>query len=213
MSLSALKLATQDEMEHSTGKHELPDLPYAMDALEPAMSKETLEYHYGKHHASYVKKLNGFIGEDPVAENSIEDIILNAPEGAVFNNAAQVWNHTFFWNCMSPEGGGAPEGPLAEAVDKTFGSFDQFKEKFKSAAASHFGSGWVWLVKSNDGKLQVISTPNAQNPMREGATPLLTCDVWEHAFYIDYRNDKGKYVDNFWSVVDWDFVAKNFKEG
>lgn len=212
MSLAALKISTQDEMEHATGKHELPDLPYAMDALEPAMSKETLEYHYGKHHAAYVNKLNAAIGDSPFADQCIEDIINKAPEGPVFNNAAQVWNHTFFWNCLSPDGGGEPQGELAKAIDKAFGSFDKFKETFKSQAAGHFGSGWVWLIKSGDGELQVISTPNAQNPMRTGDTPLLTCDVWEHAFYIDYRNDKGKYVDNFWSIVDWEFVAKNFEE-
>lgn len=213
MSLAAQKIALQDEMGHSTGKHELPDLPYAMDALEPAMSRETLEYHYGKHHAAYVKKLNALIGDSAFSDSCIEDIIKQAPEGPLFNNAAQVWNHTFFWNCMSPDGGGEPGGALASAIEKHFGSYTAFKQTFKEQTAAQFGSGWGWLVKSSDGGLRIVTTSNAGNPMRSNDTPLLTCDLWEHAFYIDYRNEKGEYVDNFWSLVDWEFVAKNLEAG
>lgn len=213
MSLAAQKIATLDEMEHSTGRHELPDLPYALDALEPAMSRETLEYHHGKHHAAYVKKLNALIGDSPFADSCIEDIIKQASEGPLFNNAAQVWNHTFFWNCMSPDGGGEPQGSQGSAIEARFGSFTAFKQAFKDQAAAQFGSGWGWLISSGDGELRIVTTSNADNPMRSGATPLLTCDLWEHAFYIDYRNEKGDYVDNFWSLVDWEFVAKNFEQG
>ncbi len=188
---------------------ELPKLPYPMDALEPHISQETLEYHYGKHHAAYVNKLNGLIKGTEFEKKSLDDIILKS-SGGIFNNAAQVWNHTFYWNCMSPEGGGEPYDALAAAIDKNFGSYEKFKDQFISAANNHFGSGWAWLVKTKDGKLEVVSTSNAGNPMTDHKKPLLTCDVWEHAYYIDTRNDRPKYVNNFWQLVNWDFVVKNF---
>ncbi len=187
---------------------ELPPLPYDMNALEPHISAETLEYHYGKHHQTYVNNLNNLTAGKPEAEKSLEELI-KTTSGGLFNNAAQVWNHTFYWNCLSPNGGGAPAGALAEAIDKAFGSFDQFKEQFSTAAATNFGSGWTWLVKKADGSLAIVNTSNAANPMTEGDTPLLTCDVWEHAYYIDYRNARPKYVEAFWNLVNWDFVAAN----
>ncbi len=189
--------------------HELPPLPYAQDALEPHISAETLEYHYGKHHQTYVTNLNKLIEGTEFADASLEDIILKA-EGGLFNNAAQVWNHTFYWNCMAPNAGGAPSGELAAAIDSTFGSFDEFKQKFATACATNFGSGWTWLVKNKDGSLEIVNTSNAGTPLTAGQTPLLTCDVWEHAYYIDYRNARPKYVEHFWNLVNWDFVAKNF---
>ena len=189
--------------------HELPALPFALDALEPHISKETLEYHYGKHHAAYVKNLNNLIADTEFADLSLEDIIMRA-EGGVFNNAAQVWNHTFYWHSLSPNGGGAPEGELAAAIDSTFGSFDDFKTQFTQAGMKRFGSGWAWLVKTADGGLEIMSTGNAGNPLTDGKTPLLTCDVWEHAYYIDTRNDRGQYISNFWQLANWDFVANNF---
>ena len=188
--------------------HELPALPYAQDALEPHISAETLEYHYGKHHQTYVTNLNNLIKGTEFENASLEDIIMKA-EGGLFNNAAQVWNHTFYWNGMSPNGGGEPAGALAEAINATFDSFADFKQKFATACATNFGSGWTWLVKNSEGKLEIVNTSNAANPMTDGKTPMLTCDVWEHAYYIDYRNARPKYVENFWNLVNWDFVAKN----
>lgn len=188
---------------------ELPELPYALNALEPYISQETLEYHYGKHHQAYVNKLNALVPGTKFEGMPLEEIIMKS-EGGIFNNAAQVWNHTFYWHCMSPQGGGVPYNALAEAIDKTFGSFDKFKEEFTNAALTQFGSGWAWLVKNKHGKLGVLQTLNAGNPMTEHKTPLLTCDVWEHAYYIDTRNDRPKYVSNFWNLVNWDFVVKNF---
>jgi len=211
MSLAAEKLNTLDELEHATGQHELPPLPYAMDALEPVISRETLEYHYDKHHAGYVKKLNAALANSEHKNMSIEDIILQLPAGNIFNNAAQVWNHTFYWDCMSPDGGDNPRGELAEAIDRTFGSFDKFKKEFTTRAAARFGSGWAWLVKGDKGEIDIVTTPNADNPMRMGYTPLLTCDVWEHAYYIDYRHDRPGYLEAFWKVVDWEFVARNYQ--
>ncbi|WP_040953557.1 superoxide dismutase [Coxiella burnetii] len=189
---------------------ELPDLPYKLNALEPHISQETLEYHHGKHHRAYVNKLNKLIEGTPFEKEPLEEIIRKA-DGGIFNNAAQHWNHTFYWHCMSPDGGGDPSGELASAIDKTFGSLEKFKALFTDSANNHFGSGWAWLVKDNNGKLEVLSTVNARNPMTEGKKPLMTCDVWEHAYYIDTRNDRPKYVNNFWQVVNWDFVMKNFK--
>lgn len=186
----------------------LPELPYSMDALGPHISAETLEYHYGKHHKSYVDKLNAAIEGTPHAEKSLEEIVKSS-EGGLFNNAAQVWNHTFYWNCLAPNGGGEPTGKVAEAINDAFGSYANFKEKFTEAATSQFGSGWAWLVKNSSGKLEITKTPNAETPLTEGATPLLTCDVWEHAYYVDYRNARPKYVDAFWNLVNWDFVEKN----
>jgi Fe-Mn family superoxide dismutase len=188
--------------------HRLPELPYAKNALEPYMSAETLEYHYGKHHQTYVDNLNKLIAGTEFENLSLEDIIKRS-SGGLFNNAAQVWNHTFFWNCLSPNGGGAPSGKLAEAIDKAFGSFEQFRERFTQTALTTFGSGWAWLVKNADGSLDIVSTSNAGTPMTDGRQALLTCDVWEHAYYIDYRNARAKFLENFWNIVNWDFVAKN----
>lgn len=189
---------------------ELPPLPYPMDALAPHISRETLEYHYGKHHQAYVNKLNTLVPGTEFDGKTLEDIILKA-DGGIFNNAAQIWNHTFYWNSMDPQGGGDPCDALAAAIDDAFGSVAAFKEKFTNAALTQFGSGWAWLVKNNAGQLDIVSTSNAGNPLRDGLTPLLTCDVWEHAYYIDTRNDRGKYVNNFWSLVNWDFAAANLK--
>jgi len=189
--------------------HELPPLPYAKNALEPHISAETLEYHYGKHHQTYVTNLNNLIGGTEFENLSLEDII-GKSSGGIFNNAAQVWNHTFYWNSLKPNGGGEPGGALAEAIGKAFGSFDKFKEEFTKCAVGTFGSGWAWLVKNADGSLAIVSTGNAGCPLTAGQTPLLTCDVWEHAYYIDYRNARAKYVEGFWNLVNWDFVAKNF---
>jgi len=189
--------------------HKLPDLPYAMDDLEPHISRETLEYHYGKHHNAYVVNLNGMLEGTELAGASLEDVIRKA-SGPVFNNAAQVWNHTFYWHCLSPNGGGKPAGELAAAIDKTFGSFDAFKTEFADKAVKLFGSGWAWLVKKADGSLAIVQTSNADTPVRGDDKALLTCDVWEHAYYIDYRNARPGYVDAFWKLVNWDFVASNF---
>ncbi len=189
--------------------HELPALPYEMNALEPVISAETLEYHYGKHHNAYVTNLNNLIPGTEFENMSLEDIIMKS-SGGVFNNAAQVWNHSFYWNCLSPNGGGAPGGELGQAIDSTFGSFDAFKEAFSKSAVGNFGSGWTWLVKNADGSIEIFNTSNAGNPMTEGKTPLLTIDVWEHAYYIDYRNARPKYLEEIWKLINWDFVAGNF---
>jgi Fe-Mn family superoxide dismutase len=189
-------------------EHKLPDLPYSNDALEPVISKETIEYHYGKHHQTYVTNLNKLIVGTEFENLPLEEIIKKS-SGGIFNNAAQVFNHTFYWNCLAPQAGGEPTGKLAEAINEAFGSFAQFKEKFSATAVGTFGSGWAWLVKNAAGKLEIISTSNAGTPMTEGKTALLTCDVWEHAYYIDYRNARAGYVDKFWNLVNWDFVASN----
>ncbi len=188
--------------------HTLPALPYALDALAPHISKETLEFHHGKHHQTYVTNLNNLIPGTEFADLSLEDIVKKS-SGGIFNNAAQVWNHTFYWNCLSPKGGGQPSGKVAGAINQTFGSFDKFKEEFTKTAVTTFGSGWAWLVKNADGSLALVSTSNAGTPMTAGQTALLTCDVWEHAYYIDYRNVRPKYVEAFWNLVNWDFVTKN----
>lgn len=190
---------------------ELPELPYAMDALTPHISKETLEYHYGKHHQAYVNKLNGMIPGTEYENMTLEDIILKS-DGGVFNNAAQIWNHTFYWHSMSPNGGGEPNGHLAEMINDAFGSVDTFKEKFTEAGMTQFGSGWAWLVKNNKGLLEIIKTANAGNPLTDNKTPLLTCDVWEHAYYIDTRNDRGQYISNFWNLVNWKFAEQCLSE-
>lgn len=191
-------------------EHKLPELPYSKDALAPHISVETIEYHYAKHHQAYITNLNKLIVGTEYENLSLEEIVKKAPAGGIFNNAAQVWNHTFYWNCLSPKGGGEPTGKLAEAIKKQFGSFAEFKEKFSNTAITTFGSGWAWLVKNSDGSLALASTSNAGCPLTEGKTPLLTCDVWEHAYYIDYRNLRPKYVEIFWNLVNWDFVSKNF---
>lgn len=188
----------------------LPALPYSLDALAPHISKETLEYHYGKHHQAYVNNLNKLIPGTAFENLSLEDIIKKA-SGGIFNNAAQIWNHTFYWHCMSPNGGGEPVGKLADLINKSFGSFAAFKEQFTQAAATTFGSGWAWLVQDKDGALKITSTSNAGTPMTEGQQALLTCDVWEHAYYIDYRNARPDYINAFWSVINWDFVAANLR--
>jgi len=188
---------------------ELPALPYAQHALEPHISKETLECHYDKHHNTYVVKLNGLINGTADADKSLEDIIKSSA-GGVFNNAAQIWNHTFYWNSLSPDSGGLPEGSLAVAIDETVGSFAKFREAFSDAAAAHFGSGWAWLTRTDDGSLEIVTTSNAENPLADNKQPLLTCDVWEHAYYIDYRNARPKYIDAFWNIVNWKFVTDNF---
>lgn len=189
--------------------HNLPALPYASNALEPIISEKTIGFHYGKHHQTYVNKLNELIEGSEFENSSLEEIIMKS-DGLIFNNGAQVWNHTFYWNCLSPDGGGEPEGKLMDAISKTFGSFDNFKKEFAKAAATQFGSGWAWLVKNKEGKLEITKTPNAENPMREGKTPLLTCDVWEHAYYLDYQNRRPDYVTEFWKIVDWKKVAEKF---
>jgi Fe-Mn family superoxide dismutase len=191
-------------------KHELPPLPYPVDALQPHISKETLEFHHGKHHRAYVTKLNELIVGTEFESASLEDIVRRS-SGPIFNNAAQVWNHTFFWNCLSPKGGGEPSGAVAEQIRTAFGSFEEFKTKFSAAAVGQFGSGWGWLVKGADGKLAVKSTSNADTPLKTGETALLTCDVWEHAYYIDYRNVRADFVAAFWKLVNWEFVAKNLQ--
>jgi len=190
-------------------EHKLPELPYAMDALAPHISKETLEYHYGRHHKAYVDNLNKLIPGTQFEKSSLEDIIRTST-GGIFNNAAQVWNHTFYWHCLSPKGG-EPSGALADALKKAFGSVDEFKQKFAQTAVTTFGSGWGWLVKNGSGALEIVSTSNAGCPLTDGKKPLLTCDVWEHAYYIDYRNARPKYVETFWKIVNWDFVARNFQ--
>ncbi len=188
-------------------EHTLPPLPYPKEALAPNISAETLEYHYGKHHAAYVANLNTLIKGTEFENMSLEDIVKKS-SGGIFNNAAQTWNHTFYWNSLSPNGGGEPSGPLADAINKSFGSFAAFKEKFTNTAVTTFGSGWAWLVKGPDGTLTVESTSNAMTPLKDGRQALLTCDVWEHAYYIDYRNARPAYVDAFWKIVDWKGVEK-----
>ena len=185
---------------------ELPALPWARDALAPHISAETIDYHYGKHHQAYVTNLNKQIEGTEFADLPLEDIIRKA-SGGMFNNAAQVWNHTFYWNCLKPNGGGEPSGRLADAINKAFGGFAQFKEQFSKTAIGTFGSGWAWLVQRPDGALALASTPNAATPLTGEDTPLLTCDVWEHAYYIDYRNARPKYVEAFWNLVNWEFAA------
>lgn len=184
----------------------LPQLPYAMDALEPYISRRTLEYHYGKHHNAYVTNLNNLVPGTEFENKPLEDIIRSA-SGGIFNNGAQVWNHTFYWNCMKPQGGGDPTGALKEAIEKDFGSLAEFKEKFSKAAATLFGSGWAWLVKKDDGSLEIVQESNAGNPLREGMTPLMTCDVWEHAYYLDKQNARPDYIADFWKLIDWDAIA------
>jgi Fe-Mn family superoxide dismutase len=188
---------------------ELPALPYAKNALAPHISEETLEYHYGKHHQTYVTNLNNLVAGTDNENKSLEDIIKSA-SGGLFNNAAQVWNHTFYWHCLSPNGGGEPGGALADAISKKWGSYATFKDEFSKSAAGNFGSGWTWLVKNSDGSIDIANTSNAGTPLTDGKTPVLTCDVWEHAYYIDYRNARPKYVEAFWNLVNWEYAAKQF---
>lgn len=190
-------------------KHQLPNLPWQKNALAPSISEETIDFHYGKHHKAYVDKLNALIVGTEFEEASLEDIIRRAT-GPIFNNGAQVWNHTFFWNSLTPRKHEA-QGMLLDAIDQSFGSLTSMKEKFEAAATGQFGSGWAWLVLDQNGKLAVESTPNAENPLKRGKTPLLTCDVWEHAYYIDYRNERAKFVAAFWHLCNWDFALQNLE--
>jgi Fe-Mn family superoxide dismutase len=189
--------------------HELPPLPFAPDALEPVISAETIDYHYGKHHRAYVNNLNSLVPGTEFENASLKEIVLNS-KGVIFNNAAQVWNHSFYWNGLSPDGGGEPQGVLAVAIEAAFGSFGEFREEFIKSAVGNFGSGWTWLVKNSDGSLEIVNTSNAENPMRDDKTPLLTVDVWEHAYYVDYRNARPKYLAEIWALINWDFVEANF---
>lgn len=188
--------------------HTLPELPYAKSALAPYISAETLDYHYGKHHQTYVTNLNNLIPGTEFEKMTLEEIVMKS-SGGIFNNAAQVWNHTFYWHSLSPQGGGAPTGALGDAINKTFGSFEEFKKTFTQTALTTFGSGWAWLVKNKDGSLAIVSTSNAACPLTAGQKPLLTCDVWEHAYYVDYRNARANYIAAFWNLVNWDFAARN----
>ena len=188
---------------------ELPPLPYAKDALAPQISEETLEFHHGKHHKTYLDKLNDLLPATEFEGKSLEDII-GTSTGNIFNNAAQAWNHTFYWNCLSPNGGGEPAGELADVINETFGSFENFKEEFTATSVGIFGSGWSWLVKKADGSLEITSTADAGNPMTDGETPILICDVWEHAYYIDYRNSKAAYLKAFFELINWDFIYDQY---
>ena len=188
---------------------ELPALPYEKNALEPHISSETLDFHYGKHHNTYVQKLNGLVEGTDLEGKSLEDIIKTS-SGGVFNNAAQIWNHTFYWNSLSPNGGGEPTGAVADAINAAFGSFEDFKAKFNDMAVNNFGSSWTWLVKKAAGSLDIVNTSNAGTPITEGLTPLITVDLWEHAYYIDYRNVRPDYLKGFWALVNWDFANENF---
>lgn len=188
---------------------ELPALPYAKNRLVPHISEETLEYHYGKHHQTYVTNLNNLVPGTEFEGMSLEEIIMKS-SGGIFNNAAQVWNHTFYWNCLAPNAGGQPSGALADAINATFGSFEKFKEDFTKCAVTTFGSGWAWLVQNADGSLALVSTSNAGCPLTAGQKPLLTCDVWEHAYYIDFRNARPAYLEAFWALVNWEFAESNF---
>jgi Fe-Mn family superoxide dismutase len=186
---------------------QLPELPYSRDALAPRISSETIDFHYGKHHQAYVDNLNKLTADTEWESKTLEEIVRGST-GGIFNNAAQVWNHSFYWQCLSPDGGGTPHGELANAIDVAFGDFATFRDRFSAAAATHFGSGWAWLVRGADGDLEIVTTANAGNPLRDAATPLLTCDVWEHAYYIDYRNARPAYIEAFWDLVNWEFVVE-----
>jgi superoxide dismutase, Fe-Mn family len=186
-----------------------PPLPYELTALAPFLKEEQMNFHFNKHHAGYFKKLNSLVAGKPEAKMSLEELVTKA-EGGIFNNAAQAWNHTFFWNSLSPKGGGVPQGPILEAMNRDFGGLEPFKKSFSEAAVTLFGSGWAWLAADKDRKLKILALSNADNPLRQGLTPILTLDVWEHSYYIDYRNDRAKYTELFWSKVNWDFAGKNF---
>ena len=191
-------------------EHQLPQLPFAIGALAPHMSQETLEYHHGKHHQAYVTNLNNLIKGTDYEALGLEEIVRKAPPGGIYNNAAQVWNHSFFWNCLKPNGGGTPGGALAAAIDKKWGSYDEFKKAFQTSAVGNFGSGWTWLVKKADGSVDIVNMGAAGTPLTTGDTALLACDVWEHAYYIDYRNSRPNYLEGFWKLVDWSVVAQRF---
>ncbi len=188
---------------------ELPKLPYELNELEPVISKQTMDFHYGKHHQAYVTNLNNLAKGTKFENATLEEIIREA-DGGIFNNGAQVWNHTFYFMSFRPNSGGEPTGPLAEAIDKSFGSFAEFKEKFSKAAATLFGSGWAWLVKKADGSLDIVQESNAGNPIKQGLIPILTCDVWEHAYYLGYQNRRPDYLNDFWSIIDWEVVGSRY---
>jgi len=190
--------------------HQLPSLPYPKEALAPHISAETIDFHYAKHHKAYVEKLNELIKGTNFDKMTLEEIVLKS-EGPLFNNSAQHWNHSFFWNCLSPSGGGSPTGPVGDYISKSWNSFNSFKEDFTNLAKNNFGSGWTWLVQNKNGNLEIINTSNADNPLKHGMRPLLALDVWEHAYYIDYRNERDKFIEAFWSLVSWDFANKNVK--
>ena len=189
-------------------KHELPELPYPSNALEPHISAETLAFHHGKHHRTYVDKLNELIPGTPHEKMALEEIIRSA-SGGIFNNAAQIWNHSFYWNCLSPDGGGAPTGTIAERIDNHWGAFEKFQGELTQSAVTNFGAGWTWLVQNGQGELEIVNTSNAGTPLTDDKTPILTIDVWEHAYYIDYRNARPKYVEAYWNLVNWDFANQN----
>ncbi|KAF8822759.1 superoxide dismutase SOD2 [Cardiosporidium cionae] len=192
--------------------HALPPLPYSMEALSPYISAETLSYHHGKHHAAYVNKLNQLIQGKPELEKKSLENLIKTQEGVIFNQAAQIWNHSFYWNCMKPDGGGEPYGLVKSKILDSFGSVESFREKFSTTAAGHFGSGWAWLVLNKAGKLEIIGGHDATNPMKDGTgTSILTCDVWEHAYYVDYRNDRPKYIESWWKLINWDFANENLE--
>ncbi len=189
-------------------EHKLPELPYAKDALQPHISAETFDYHHGKHHKAYVDKLNELIKGTKHENMSLEEIIMSS-QGVLFNQAAQVWNHTFFWNCMAPQAGGAPTGKAADLINKKWGSYEKFQEEFAAKALGNFGSGWTWLVQNDKGEVEIFNTSNADTPMAHNMKAVMTVDVWEHAYYIDYRNARANFVKAFWNLVNWDFVNKN----
>jgi len=190
---------------------ELPKLPYKLDSLVPIISQETLEFHYGKHHQAYVNNLNGLVAGTEFESSDLESIIKRS-EGAIFNNAAQIWNHTFYFESFSMDGRKSPAGQLADDIDKTFGSFESFRELFTKSAATLFGSGWAWLAEKDDGTIQIMQESNAGNPLKKGLKPLLTCDVWEHAYYIDYRNRRPDYIKAFWEIIDWDIIGSRYQK-
>jgi len=198
------------ERPQAEGQHLLPRLPYALNALEPHISKSTLEFHYGKHHAGYVRKLNELVRDSVFAHATLEQLVRLAPPGPLFNNAAQAWNHEFYWNSLGPHMGDRPSGTLAKAIARAFGSFDSFRAEFTQRASALFGSGWMWLVRNPDGSLALEETANADTPIRSGRLPLLVCDVWEHAYYLDYRNERARHLDAYWQVVNWDTVARRY---
>ena len=193
-----------------TTRHQLPDLPYDMDALEPHISEKTLSFHYGKHHAAYVDKLNKAVDNTEFEDKTLEEIIMTA-SGGIFNNAAQAWNHAFYWQCLSPQSSDVTASPVGRVIERDFSSLDEFKKQFNEKAAGLFGSGWTWLVMNPQGKLEIINTSNADNPLREGLSPLLTCDVWEHAYYLDYQNVRADYLKAFWKLVNWQFVSEQYE--
>lgn len=192
--------------------HTLPELPYTLDALEPHISRETLEYHYGKHHRTYIKKLNELIKGTKLETLSLEELVRKS-SGEIFNNAAQAWNHDFYWQCLAPKARRQPAGALAKAIERYFGSFDEFRNRFTQTAVATFGSGWAWLILNPDHSVSIASTGNANTPIRDGGVPILTCDVWEHAYYIDHRNDRPAYLKAFWRLANWDFAGRNYDGG